>query len=144
MADGTVRGEPRQGDTRAGPFTSTATEVTALEDGHLDAAYLDPVAALQVWQTTPGGLLKIIAGAAAGGAELVVARQITSPALLKGRQLAAPTGGTQQAAADYWLRQHGLPALTGTQAAASTDACCGSSGQARSPAPGNRRRWTCR
>ena len=104
------------------PFTSTAAEVTALEDGHLDAAYLDPVAALQVWQSTPGGLLKIIAGAATGGAELVVAPQITSPAQLKGRQLAAPTGGTQQAAADYWLRQQGLPVLTGAQAAASTDA----------------------
>src|SRR5450756_2776609 len=29
------------------PFTTTAAEVTALEDGQLDAAYLDPIAALQ-------------------------------------------------------------------------------------------------
>jgi NitT/TauT family transport system substrate-binding protein len=103
-------------------FSSTAAEVTALRHGQLDAAYLDPVAALQVWQTAPGGLIKIVAGAASGGAELVVAPQITSPALLRGRQLAAPAGGAQQAAADYWLRQHGLPALTATEASTSSDA----------------------
>jgi NitT/TauT family transport system substrate-binding protein len=104
------------------PFTSTAAEITALRDGQLDAAYLDPVAALQAWQTTPGGLIKIIAGSASGGAELVVTRQITTPDQLKGQQLAAPAGGTQQAAADNWLRRHGLPALTAAEASASAGA----------------------
>jgi NitT/TauT family transport system substrate-binding protein len=101
------------------PFASGAAEVAALQAGQLDAAYLDPVAALEVWQTAPGGLIKIVAGATSGGAELVVARQITRPALLKGKQLAAPADGAQQAAADYWLRQHGLPALTSAEASAS-------------------------
>jgi NitT/TauT family transport system substrate-binding protein len=101
------------------PFTSTAAEVTALEQGQLDAAYLDPVAALQAWQSAPGGLIRIVAGAASGGAELVVARRITSIAQLNGRRLAAPAGGAQQAAADFWLRQHGLPAA---EASASADA----------------------
>src|SRR5450756_714200 len=103
------------------PFTSTEAEVAALRDGQLDAAYLDPIAALQIWQANPA-LIKIAAGAAAGGAELVVTRQITSPAQLKGRKLAAPAGGTQQAAADTWLRQHGLPALTAAEATASASA----------------------
>jgi NitT/TauT family transport system substrate-binding protein len=80
------------------------------------------VAALKAWQSTPGGLIKIVAGAASGGAELVVARGINSSAQLKGHQLAAPVGGAQQAAADYWLHQHGLPVLTSTEASASTSA----------------------
>jgi NitT/TauT family transport system substrate-binding protein len=103
------------------PFTSAAAEITALREGQLDAAYLDPIAALQAWQADPG-LIKIIAGAAAGGAELVVAPHITSPAQLKGRTLAAPADGAQLAAADTWLRQHGLPALTAAEASTSADA----------------------
>jgi len=100
------------------PFTSTAGEIAALREGQLDAAYLDPVAALQAWQAAPG-LIRIVAGATSGGAELVVAPRIATPAQLKGRQLAAPAGGTQQAAADAWLRQHGLPALTAAEATTS-------------------------
>ena len=100
------------------PYSSSAAEAAALEAGQLDAAYLDPVTALQVWQSTRGGLIKIVAGAVSGGAELVVARGITSPGLLKGRQLAAPAGDTQQAAADHWLRQHGLPTRIAAEAQA--------------------------
>jgi NitT/TauT family transport system substrate-binding protein len=103
------------------PFTSGTAEITALRDGQLDAAYLDPIAALQAWQAAPG-LLKIIAGAATGGAQLIVAPHITTPAQLKGRTLAAPAGGTQQAAADHWLHQHRLPALTAAEATTSADA----------------------
>jgi NitT/TauT family transport system substrate-binding protein len=102
------------------PYTSTAQEVTALEEGQLDAAYLDPVAAVQAWQSAPGGLIKIIAGTASGGAELVAAPSITSPAQLKGQHVGAPAGGAQEAAADYWLHQQGLPPLT--DAGASPDA----------------------
>ena len=101
-------------------YSSSAAEAVALEDGQLDAAYLDPMAALQVWQSARDGVIRIVAGATSGGAELVVAPKITSPAQLKGRQLVAPAGGAQQAAADYWLRQRGLPALT--EASASTSA----------------------
>jgi NitT/TauT family transport system substrate-binding protein len=103
-------------------YTSEAQEVTALGEGLLDAAYLDPVTALQAWQASPG-LLKIVAGSAAGGAELVVSSQVTSPAQRRGKQLAPPAGGTQLAAADHWLHQQNLPALTGNEAdgAASAD-----------------------
>src|SRR5450756_1707633 len=64
------------------PFTTTAAEVTALKDGQLDAAYLDPIAALQAWQTSPATPIKIIAGATSGGAELIVTSHITTPCLL--------------------------------------------------------------
>jgi len=89
------------------PFTSNAAEVAALEDGRLDAAYIDPVAAVTAWQSSPGGLIKIIAGAASGGAELVVRNGITSARQLARAPLAAPAGGAQQTALDTWLRQQG-------------------------------------
>jgi NitT/TauT family transport system substrate-binding protein len=88
------------------PFASNAAEVAALEHGQLDAAYIDPVAAVAAWQSAPGQL-KIIAGAASGGAELVVRTGITSARQLAGAPLAAPAGGAQQAALDSWLRQQG-------------------------------------
>lgn len=88
------------------PFASNAAEVAALEHGELDAAYIDPVAAVAAWQSAPGQI-KIIAGAASGGAELVVRTGITSARQLAGAPLAAPAGGAQQAALDSWLRQQG-------------------------------------
>lgn len=62
-----------------------------------------------------------MAGAALGGSELVVAKTVTQPSQLKGRELAAPSG-TQQASADAWLRSNGLPALTQQETGPSTDA----------------------
>jgi len=99
------------------PYTSSAGEAASLEAGQLDAAYLDPVTALQLWQNTKGGLIKIIAGAASGGAELVVSPKVTTPAQLNGLKLAQPDGAAQQAAADNWLTRHGLPALTAARTA---------------------------
>ena len=105
---------------QAQPYTSAAAEITALEDGQLDAAYLDPVSAVIVSQAGHGGL-RIVAGAALGATELVVRKTLTRPGQLSGLKLAAP-GGTQQAAADAWLRSNGLPALTPAETAPSTDA----------------------
>jgi NitT/TauT family transport system substrate-binding protein len=105
---------------QAQPFTTTASEITALQDGQLDAAYLDPVTAINVAQALHGGL-RIIAGAALGGAELVVAKTVTQPSQLKNRELAAPSG-TQQAVADAWLHHNGLPPLTQKETGPSTGA----------------------
>ena len=102
------------------PFTTSAPEITALETGQLDAAYLDPVSAIKVAQVLRGGL-RIIAGAALGGTELVVAKTVTQPSQLKGHELAAPAG-TQQAAADAWLHSNGLSPLTQQETGPSTDA----------------------
>jgi NitT/TauT family transport system substrate-binding protein len=101
-------------------FTSQALEITAIETGQLDAAYLDPVTAVTLSQRLHGGL-RIIAGAALGGTELVVNKTITQPSQLKNRQLAAPAG-TPQTTADTWLRANGLPPLTQQETAPSTDA----------------------
>jgi NitT/TauT family transport system substrate-binding protein len=105
---------------QAQTFTTAAPEITALEDGQLDAAYLDPVTAIKAAQELHGGL-RIIAGAALGGAELVVAKTVTQPGQLKNRELAAPSG-TQQAAADAWLHSNDLPPLTQQETGPSTGA----------------------
>jgi NitT/TauT family transport system substrate-binding protein len=90
-------------------FSAGTDEATALLAGHLDAAYLGPNPAIKAWQTSHGSLIKVISGAASGGAALVVKKGITSPAQLKGQKLATPAlGGTQDVALRYWLRQHHL------------------------------------
>lgn len=92
---------------QAKPFPDTAAEARALQRGQLDAAYLDPMAAVAVWQSGRGGI-KIIAGVASGGAELVVRHGITSPRQLAGAVVAAPAASAQEVALDWWLRQHGV------------------------------------
>src|SRR5450432_2426001 len=62
------------------PFSTGTLEATALLAGQLDAAYVGPNPAIKAWQTSGGKLIKIISGAASGGAELVVKKGITSPA----------------------------------------------------------------
>jgi NitT/TauT family transport system substrate-binding protein len=91
------------------PFSSGTQEATALLAGQLDAAYVGPNPAIKAWQTSGGSLIKVISGAASGGAELVVKNGITSAAQLKGQKLATPSlGNTQDVALRYWLKNHGL------------------------------------
>ena len=91
------------------PFSTGTEEGTALLAGQLDAAYVGPNPAIKAWQTSHGKLIKVISGAASGGAALVVKKGITSPAQLKGQKLATPSlGNTQDVALRYWLKQHHL------------------------------------
>ena len=91
------------------PFSTGTEESTALLAGQLDAAYVGPNPAIKAWQTSNGKLIKVISGAASGGAALVVKKGITSPAQLKGQSLATPSlGNTQDVALRYWLKQHSL------------------------------------
>ena len=90
-------------------FSTGTEETTALLAGQLDAAYVGPNPALNAWQKSNGTAIKIISGAALGGASLVVKKGITSAAQLKGKSLATPSlGNTQDVALRYWLKQHGL------------------------------------
>jgi NitT/TauT family transport system substrate-binding protein len=94
---------------KATVFSSGTEETTALLAGQLDAAYAGPNPAINAWQQSSGTAIKIISGAASGGASLVVRHGITSPSQLKGTSLATPSlGNTQDVAARYWLKQHGL------------------------------------
>ena len=93
------------------PFSSGTQEATALLAGQLDAAYVGPNPTIKAWQTSNGTLIKVISGAASGGAELVVKSGITSDTKLKGQSLATPSlGNTQDVALRYWLKQHGMSA----------------------------------
>jgi ABC-type nitrate/sulfonate/bicarbonate transport system substrate-binding protein len=70
---------------------------------------------VRLWQQSGGRLIRVIAGAGSGGAELVVRKDITRAAQLAGRPLAAPAGGAQDAALGFWLRGQGVsPQVTGS------------------------------
>ena len=91
------------------PYSTGTEEATALLAGQLDAAYVGPNPAIKAWQQSNGMLIKVISGAASGGAELVVTQGITSASQLKGRKLATPSlGNTQDVALRYWLKTQGL------------------------------------
>jgi NitT/TauT family transport system substrate-binding protein len=90
-------------------FSTGTQETTAILAGQLDAAYVGPNPAINTWQKSGGTAIKIVSGAATGGASVVVAKGITSAAQLKGKTLATPSlGNTQDVALRYWLKQNGL------------------------------------
>src|SRR5882757_8502178 len=96
------------GTVKATVYTSGTQETTAILAGQIDAAYVGPNPAINAWQKSNGTAIKIISGAASGGASLVVKKGITSAAQLKGKSLATPSlGNTQDVALRYWLKQHG-------------------------------------
>ena len=90
-------------------FSTGTEETTALLAGQLDAAYVGPNPAINAWQKSGGTAIKIISGAATGGAAVVVAKGITSVSQLRGKTLASPSlGNTQDVALRSWLKQNGL------------------------------------
>ena len=101
------------GTLKATAFSTGTEETTALLAGQLDAAYVGPNPAINAWQKSGGSAIKIVSGAATGGASVVVAKGITSAAQLRGKTLATPSlGNTQDVALRYWLKQNGLTTTT--------------------------------
>jgi NitT/TauT family transport system substrate-binding protein len=97
------------GTLRPTAFSTGTEETTALLAGQLDAAYVGPNPAINAWQKSGGSAIKIISGAATGGASVVVAKGITSASQLRGKTLATPSlGNTQDVALRSWLKQNGL------------------------------------
>src|SRR5215475_7233397 len=91
------------------PFSTGTEEATALLAGQLDAAYVGPNPTISTRQKSNRSLIKVISGAASGGAQLVVKSGITSASQLKGQKLATPSlGNTQDVALRYWLKTRGL------------------------------------
>ena len=89
-------------------FNAGPAAIEALNAGAIDAAYLGPNPAINSYVKSQGESISIIAGAAAGGAQLVVRPDITSAADLKGKTLASPQlGGTQDVALRAWLTGQG-------------------------------------
>ena len=97
------------GTVKPTAFSSGTQETTAILSGQLDAAYVGPNPAINAWQKSGGSAIKVVSGAATGGASLVVKAGISSAAQLKGKTLATPSlGNTQDVALRYWLKQNGL------------------------------------
>jgi NitT/TauT family transport system substrate-binding protein len=98
-------------NVEAVPFTSGLAEAQALARGQLDAAYMDPVLAVAVWESAGDRGIKVVAGSASGGAELVARSGITSISQLAGKRVAAPAGTASAAALDWWLTQNDVAAV---------------------------------
>jgi NitT/TauT family transport system substrate-binding protein len=97
------------GTLKATAFSTGTEETTAVLAGQLDAAYVGPNPAINAWQKSGGSAIKIVSGAATGGASVVVTKGITSATQLKGKTLATPSlGNTQDVALRYWLKQNGI------------------------------------
>jgi NitT/TauT family transport system substrate-binding protein len=89
-------------------FNAGPAAIEALNAGAIDATYIGPNPAINSFVKSQGQSISIIAGAAAGGAQLVVRPEITSAADLKGKTLASPQlGGTQDVALRAWLGTQG-------------------------------------
>jgi NitT/TauT family transport system substrate-binding protein len=93
-------------------FSAGPAENQALLSGSIDIAFEGPSSALSAYSSS-NGAIKIIAGAASGGAGLVTKPSITSPTELKGKTIASPQlANTQDVALRYWLKQQGFTTTT--------------------------------
>ncbi|MDR7157342.1 NitT/TauT family transport system substrate-binding protein [Arthrobacter sp. BE255] len=89
-------------------FNAGPAAIEALNAGAIDAAYIGPNPAINSFVKSGGESVSVIAGAAAGGAQLVVRPDINSAEDLKGKTLASPQlGGTQDVALRAWLGSQG-------------------------------------
>lgn len=90
-------------------FNAGTDAVEALFSGALDAAYIGPNPAINAFAKSDGKAIRIIAGAASGGAALVVRSGITSASELRGTTLSTPSlGNTQDVALRAWLKDQGF------------------------------------
>src|SRR6476659_259831 len=94
-------------------FNAGPAAIEALNAGAIDATYIGPHPAINPSVKSNGQSISIIAGAASGGAQLVVRPGINSAADLKGKTLASPQlGGTQDVALRAWLGKQGFKTST--------------------------------
>ncbi|MDP9982223.1 NitT/TauT family transport system substrate-binding protein [Pseudarthrobacter oxydans] len=94
-------------------FNAGPAAIEALNAGAIDATYIGPNPAINSYVKSKGESISVIAGAASGGAQLVVKPEITSAADLAGKKLATPQlGGTQDVALRAWLGQQGYQTNT--------------------------------
>ena len=94
-------------------FNAGPAAIEALNAGAIDAAFLGPSPAINSYVKSSGASLRIVAGATANGASLVVRAGINSVADLKGKSIADPQlGGTQDVSLREYLFKAGLKVQT--------------------------------
>lgn len=92
-------------------FNAGPSAMEAIFAGSIDLTYVGPNPALNAYIRSRGDEIRVLAGAAEGGAALVVAGdgRIKAPADFRGRKLATPQfGNTQDVAARAWLKKQGF------------------------------------
>ena len=90
-------------------FNAGPAAMEALKSGAIDATYVGPGPATNAFINSQGKALTIVAGAATGGASLVVDPSISGAADLVGKKVSSPSlGNTQDIALRYWLGRQGL------------------------------------
>ncbi|OHE79706.1 MAG: aliphatic sulfonate ABC transporter substrate-binding protein [Verrucomicrobia bacterium RIFCSPLOWO2_12_FULL_64_8] len=92
-------------------FNAGPSAMESVFAGSIDLTYVGPNPALNAYIRSRGEEIRVLAGAAEGGAALVVPGdgRIRQPANFRGRRLATPQlGNTQDVAARAWLKKHGF------------------------------------
>ncbi len=90
-------------------FNAGPVAIEALTAGAIDATYIGPNPSINTFIQSGGVSAHIVAGAATGGAALVVREGIDSAADLEGTTLATPQlGNTQDVALRAWLADEGF------------------------------------
>jgi NitT/TauT family transport system substrate-binding protein len=90
-------------------FNAGPAAIEALKSGAIDATYVGPGPATNAFINSGGEALTVVAGAATGGASLVVDPSIKKASDLRGKKVSSPQlGNTQDIALRYWLRAQGL------------------------------------
>ncbi len=94
-------------------FNAGPDVVTGLFADQLDASFIGPGPSTSAFQKSNGSAVRIVSGAASGGAFLVVKPSITKPGDLKGKKIASPQlGNTQDIALRTWLKAKGYATKT--------------------------------
>jgi sulfonate transport system substrate-binding protein len=92
-------------------FNAGPSAIEALFAGTIDMTYIGPNPAINGYVRSNGEALRVVAGAASGGASLVVRNDagINNPEDFHGKRIASPQfGNTQDVALRNWLKQHGM------------------------------------
>lgn len=107
--------EEALGDTKLSTqvFNAGPAAIEALSAGAIDATYIGPNPAINTFVASGGESARIVAGAASGGAALVVQPGIDDAGDLEGTNLATPQlGNTQDVALRTWLADEGYETST--------------------------------
>lgn len=92
-------------------YNAGPSAMEAIFAGSIDLTYVGPSPALNAYIRSEGDEIRVLAGAAEGGAALVVPGdgRIKQPADFKGRRVGTPQlGNTQDVAARTWLKRQGF------------------------------------
>jgi sulfonate transport system substrate-binding protein len=92
-------------------FNAGPSAIEALFAGAIDMTYVGPNPAINGYVRSNGEALRVVAGAASGGASLIVRNDagIQGPQDFHGKRVASPQfGNTQDVALRNWLKKNGL------------------------------------